>query len=448
MNVQRLWWLFFMLSIFGLSLQVHGKMVSQLRLSNETFLNQDLAKEQRKNFQSFGARLRQNDHQDIFQMDIEAQFAVGSTQMSTLGLHELYLQSENFKVGRAREDWSLADREWKLGVIEPVMRSRPLDPQTQGLTGLFLEDQLAGFRFVLFASPIFLPEQGPSYEITNGQIVSQDPWFQRPPSYVKIFENRPEEQINYNIKKPSETQVVLQKEFGALIQSPKDHPWFIQSSYLYKPNNQIALTYRGYKDLAAAQIDRVNVDIVPKVFYHHVASADFGWRKKAHLAALSVVYDSPEQVKDTEKELYTTPNFKPAVIVSPRVRIDAKYFFVNLSRMQISGGEITEEGNDANSNRIPLTQKYFYRQANSIGFASYTFFGKSQSIEQKLNYIFDDQTTFEIIKYSPVWSLSDLWKIHGEVELINAKQPTVANPQQVYNYVDHDRAYLGVGYVF
>lgn len=76
------------------------------------------------------------------------------------------------------------------------------------------------------------------------------------------------------------------------------------------------------------------------------------------------------------------------------------------------------------------------------------YFGKSQSVEQKLNYIFDDRTTFEIIKYSPAWVLSDLWKIYGEVELINAKQPTVENPQQVYNYVDHDRAYLGVGYAF
>ena len=425
-----------------------AKMVSQLKLSNETFLNQDLAKEQRKNFQSFGARILQNDRKDIFQADVEAQFAVGSTQMSTLGLHELYLQSENFKVGRAKDSWSLADREWKLGVVEPVMRSRPLDPQTQGLIGLFLEADFSGFRGVLFASPIFLPEQGPSYEITNGQIVSQDPWFQRPPSYVKIFDNHPEEQINYNIKKPGESQVVLQKEFGGMIQSPREYPWFFQSSYLYKPNNQIALTYRGYKDLSAAQIDRVNVDILPQVFYHHVASADFGWRKKAHLAALSVIYDSPEQVKDVDENLYTAPVFKPALIVSPRLRLDAKYFFLHVSRLQISGGEITEKGNDANPNRIPLTQKYFYRQANSLGVSSYIFFGKSQSYEQKINYTFDDKTSFEIVKYSSVLALSDLWKIYGEVELINAKQPTVENPQQVYNYVDHDRAYLGLGYVF
>ncbi|MFN8944622.1 MAG: hypothetical protein ACK5WZ_08360, partial [Pseudobdellovibrionaceae bacterium] len=298
---------------------------------------------------------------------------------------------------------------------------------------------------MLFASPIFLPEQGPSYEITNGQIVSQDPWFQKPPSYVEIFPNQPAEKINYNVIKPSESQVVFQREFGGMIQTPKDHPWFFQASYIYKPNNQIALTYRGYKPLSAAQIDRVNVDIVPKVFYHHVTSMDAGWRKKAHQVTMSVMYDSPDQIKDVDTEVYTSPQFKPALILSPRIQIDAKYFLLIASRLQMTGGEITEAGKDSNSNRIALTQKYFYRQANSLGVSSYFYFGKSRSITQKLNYTFDDRMDFEIIKYSPSLILSDIWRLYGEVELINAKNPTVDNPQQVYNFVDHDRAYLGVG---
>lgn len=430
------------------SLSVQAKLVSQLQVSTESFLNQNFNQEQRTNFQSVGARLLQNDPKDFFKVDTEAHFTIGSSQMNTLGVHELYLKSENFKVGRALEAWSIADVEWKLGLIEPVTRSRPLDPKTEGLVGFFLGLDLGDWSGTLFASPLFLPEQGPSYEISGGQIVSQDPWFQRPPSYIRLYDNMPAEKINYNVKRPNESQVIFQREFGGMIRSPKESPWFFQSSYLYKPNNQIALTYVGYKTATPAAIDKVYVDVVPKVFYHHVAATDFGWRSKANKVTMSVIYDSPEQISDVDKDQYTYPVFKPALIFSPRIHVDAEYFLLTASRLQTFGGEIKEAGRDSNENRLALTQKYFYRQANSIGISSYGDFGDSKAVIQKASYTFDDQMNFEIIKWAPEFVLSDFWRVYGEVELINAKEPTLENPQQVYNYVDHDRVYFGVGYAF
>lgn len=430
---------------------VHSDVLTELRLANESFLNRDFAETQRTNFQYLGVSFSNSSEADPFQVDMNGYFAAGASNMSTLAVNEFYYQTDRFQIGRKRYTWSLLESKWHNGIIEPVNRARPLSPRQQGLTGFFWQNYFQNSTLNILLSPLFLPEFGPAYEIQEGEFVSSDPWFQKPPSKVKVFADQEPEPIDYSILRPSESKVVLQKTLGIQFHAKPEprhlHDVYWSMAYLYKPNNQFAVAYDGYK--SSESVDRNRIDLEPHVFYHHVTALDFSYLYAKNEFGISALYDVPENnLSPSTGRDWTLPRYKPAILVSPFVELDLKYFMLGLTRLDTYGGEVKDEGSLASPDRPSISQKYPYVSGNLIEVKSFIRTGKKSKLIQSLSYLMGDNSEFEVLKWSPHLHLSSIWHLYAELELISAREPKVQRPNMIYNYADHDRFHLGVGYVF
>lgn len=430
---------------------VYADVLTELRLANESFLNHDFAESQRTHFQYLGVSFTNSSKADSIQVDMNGYFAAGASSMSTLAVNELYFQTDRFQIGRRRYSWSLMEERWHNGIIEPVNRGRPLSPRQQGLTGLFWQQYFENSTLNILVSPLFLPEFGPGYEIQNGEFQSSDPWFQKPPSKVQVFADQDAEPIDYNLIRPSETKVIFQRTIGLQFHGKPEprhlHDFYWSAAYLYKPNNQFAIAYDGYK--SAEELERNRINLEPHVFYHQVASLDMAYRYARNKFGISGLYDVPENNLSLSKDVdWTYPTYKPAVVVSPFVELDLRFFMLGFSRLETFGGEIIEKGDLASPNRASISQKYPYVTANQVSVTSYLRLGKASKLVQSLSYLVGDRGEFEVFKWSPHVHLSSMWHLYAELELISADKPSIKSPNIVYNYADHDRFHLGVGYVF
>lgn len=429
----------------------HAELLTELRLANESFLNREFAETQQTNFQYLGLHFFNSSKVDSLQADVTGYLAPGAMNMSTLAVNELYFQTDAFQIGRQKYLWSLMEERWHNGIIEPVNRSRPLNPKQQGLTGFFWQKYFEHSTINVILSPIFIPEFGPAYEIDNGEFTSSDPWFQRPPSYVQIFPDQEAEPIEYRILKPSESKVVLQKTFGVQFHGKQesrytDH-FYWSFAHFYKPNNQFAMAYDGFK--SADNLEKNQIEIEPHVFYHNVTSADLSYRHKRHRVGISGIYDVPENnIRTSGERSWTTPLYSPAFVFSPFVELDLRYFSFSFSRLETFGGEVKEQGDLASDERSSISAKYPMRTANQVSLTSFTRINSTMKLMQTLDYVFGDRGEFEVIRWAPQIQLSSIWHLYAELELISGVEPSVRSPNIYYNYVDHDRLHLGVGYVF
>lgn len=92
----------------------------------------------------------------------------------------------------------------------------------------------------LFASPLFIPSQGPSFEIENGSFIKGNPWFRRPRSFKFSSEIS---KIEYQFDRPKETQIVFQTSVGGRFQYTYSDNQMIPLLHIYKPMNELGLSY-------------------------------------------------------------------------------------------------------------------------------------------------------------------------------------------------------------
>ncbi len=88
------------------------------------------------------------------------------------------------KLGRFYHTNLKMDSIWGLGLVEAQFRGDPLTPIHQGLTGLSVWTKLGNLEFSLFASPLSLPDTGVAYNIQDGRLISNSPWFTQAPTSV------------------------------------------------------------------------------------------------------------------------------------------------------------------------------------------------------------------------------------------------------------------------
>src|SRR5690606_14688182 len=99
-----------------------------------------------------------------------------------VGLPEMYARLTDddnqvqVTIGRQRRNWSQLDQRIGLGIWQPQLRWDFLNPIQQGLTGAFFDMDVEPLHVTLFASPVFLPDQGPHFRLKNGRFESPNRW--------------------------------------------------------------------------------------------------------------------------------------------------------------------------------------------------------------------------------------------------------------------------------
>ncbi len=421
---------------------------TEMRLFSDSFVSPTFEATQKTNYQFVGAHLKTDPFNDeLFKMDIAGGVAVGAPLLNYLNISEFYIQTETgdtetFYLGRKKMMWSELDARWDLGVWEPLFKWNPLNPERQGLTGLFWQVDKPYYTLMLFASPFYIPDQGPSFEIENGSFVKGNPWFRRPPESIRIWSEAT--QIDYEFERPKESQVVLQSSYGAKISFGDPQNFRAQVSYIYKPVNQLAIGYQGMLDLAEL---KGAVTLQPQVIYHSLAGADMSYKWKRFRVGMSGLWDRPskEEVFDSQ---WTFPVYQDALMLSPFMEWSYGSWAVSLQHLDILGGEVSEKGELADPNRAPLMARYSFKQAQQLAIMHSYGFSRSSRLITKVSWTHSDKNAFDLIRLSSRYRLSNAWSFIGEAQLVKAGEVAAIDQSEIAQFQNNDRLMLGAAYVF
>lgn len=439
------------LASFGMLGAPHAfaQIKTEMRVFSDSFISPTFEATQQTNYNFVGAELKTEAFSESpLKVDVSAGLAVGAPLLNYLNIPEFYVESrqsetETFYIGRKKMLWSELDAQWDLGVWEPLFKWNPLAPERQGLTGLFWQVDRPLYTVVLFASPLYIPDQGPSFEIDNGEFVKGNPWFRRPPDTIRIREEATD--IEYGFERPNESQVVLQKSFGGKVSFGDPQGLRMQLSYIYKPINSLAVGYQGNLDLGQL---KGNVQLQPQVYYHSLAGADFSYRFKRMRFGVSGILERPTK-DDTFEADWTRPVYSDAFLLSPFIEMDWGRWAFNYQRLDIFGGKVTEEGELASADRAPLMARYPFRQANQVSILSNWNFSKVRRLLAKVSYTIPDNDSFQLIRFNARWRLSGLWSLMAEAQVVKAGEfATAADQNEIAQFENNDRFMMGAGYVF
>jgi len=435
------------LTVFG-GVSAQAQLRSDLRLFSDSFISPSFEANQKSNYQFVGLGLKSSPFtDDAVKMDMEGAVAFGAPLLNYLNITEIYFQykpSENEKLylGRKLMTWSELDDRWNFGLWQPLFQWNPLSSQQQGLSGLFWQADRNIYSVTIFASPIFIPNQGPTFEISNGTFVRGNPWFRRPPESVRIFQEVTD--VDYNFERPQEAQVVLQASYGAKLSFGNPDEATAQLSYMYKPSNELAIGYSGLLDTSRL---RGVVDLKPQVFFHSLSGLDLAHRVGLFRYGISGIYDRPQ--KDLEfEDKWTHPEFKDAVLVSPFVEMILNGLTLSVQALNVYGGEVREIGDLASEDRAPLTMRYPFQQAVKVSLDTRFLLKNNRRFTSRASYTISDKNDFEYLQWAMNYRISSVWSAFSELELVRAGELSVQNQNEIAQYKNLDRFLVGGAYVF
>lgn len=352
--------------------------------------------------------------------------------------------------GRKKEDWSRLDETWKLGLFQPRFRWDYFDPEVVGLSGMFFTTKASEFRFMAFATPLFIPEQGAPFDQQNGQFVSAHPFFSPPPRTMKVFgETTP---LRYDVQIPALEKIVLNPAGGGLVSWGLDTGPWIKAGYAYKPMNQLPIGYDGYLYIPT---NEVQVKIEPRVTYHHIGSFEGGYHGENADAWLGVLGELPEEQNVPTN--YTIQNFGPALAVSPNVG----YRFsgdgpathrMDFGAIQTFGGVRDDSGSLAAPGQQIVESRYQYRTAvmGQWRLPLYAAGRKALSLKSRAIYDFSVQGT--LLSGELKYTANNRWAVALGADVIGsgrAKSNQGQGGAEFFNlYRANDRVRGSIAYAF
>lgn len=418
---------------------------TEIKAFSDSFISPTFEATQKTNYQFVGGAIKTDPFTDDFlKMDVAGGVALGAPLLNYLNISELYLQkrsgSESFYIGRKKILWNELDGRWDLGVWQPMFKWNPLNPESQGLVGIFWEIDKPFYNLLLFASPMFIPDQGASFEIKDGSFVRANPWAARPPESVRIL--GVETGIDYNVNMPDELEIVMQNSFGLKASYGDPRSLRIQGSYTYKPANQLMLNYEGKLNNGNL---RSAVNIHPEVFYHSLAGLDVTYRRGRWNMGVSGIYDHPTN-SDSSPE-FTHPVFSEALLSTAFIEWSNARWSFNLQYLEVFGGEVTEVGELASADRPPIMNRYPFTQAQQMAILYNSSVG-GRKVMTKMTYINSQKNQFDLVRLSARMQLSGLWSVVGEMQLVKAERVNQRNRNDIAQFENNDRLMMGAAYVF
>lgn len=420
----------------------HSEIRTSLVAQGLGFISPDYENTKNKNFAFIGATLRSrtdSKNEDAFKINTTALFSPGTNVLSYINLREIYFSSVTgsrsaLHIGRKLHNWSSLDSIWNLGVYQPQFKWNPLTPENQGLTGIFWNKSEVGYGVTLFGSPLYIPDQGASYELKDGQFQASNPWFQTPPQNIR-FQNQllP---IDYNVERPETSSVVFQTLLGAQLRLGEAKGYFAHFSAMTKPANQLALGYKG-----VLVTTRVRVDVIPKVYFENNYAADFGYRTDWGVAQISAIYNTPRSPSFDEG--VNRPEFKSSLMWGPQILYRLRPFDFFLGYLDTSGGEITDVGPDVSADRKSLSERFLYKQAVLLQANYGEVFQKSLQYNASFQYKFSTKEGFREIRMKNKINMRGPWAYWLDLILIDTDSAKLSNME---SFKSQDQVLLGVSY--
>lgn len=430
----------FVLIILAFCSVSHSEMKTVLRVDNLSFISADYETTDKKNYTFMGATLLSDPKKpELFMLNLTGVYALGNSLLSYLEIREIYFTfkidyESSLHLGRKLYNWSSLDSDWNLGFYQPQFRWSPLSPENQGLTGLLWEKNISIWGLSLFASPVFVPDQGPGYELKEGRFQSSNPWFPNPPKNVSIQGQL--FPLNYEIHKPETSDVVFQQVYAAQIRVGDRNGFFTNIAGAYKPSHQLAL---GYK--ATHVITDVRIDVVPKTYYENIFSADLGYREEWGLVQVAALLTKPQT--PTFDAGYNSPVFTDSLSWGPKLVYRYRPFTFSLSYLDTTGGEVKQTGPDVTNFSVSPTQRFLFRQAIQYQVGYRDIYFKKMLIDSTVQLRQSTKDEFTELRIKNKILTKSPWSFWADIILIETAEQTTSN---MGSYRNVDQMWIGAGY--
>ncbi|MEO0334918.1 MAG: hypothetical protein AAF202_00885 [Pseudomonadota bacterium] len=431
----------------------------QFKLFQYSYLNEAILNEQPTDVTAMGLALK--DKGQVlgldYKMDFQGLFAQQESDRPYLTVPDLYLAHQssigNLSLGRKKRVWSKFDELWKLGIWQPQARWDYIHPQTQGLTGLFWEKQVSqGFELSAFATPIFLPDQGPNFELVDGQFTSQNRWFWGPQVDVELLDSDAE--IRYSLDRPNETDVILNGG-GALqarMWSESTGLW-VSAAHAFKPINQIHLG--GEPRLRTQNILNetvVDVEISTEVAYHQLSTLEGGWKSPDVQTSFSVTRDAPikpempdERVKSSLVETYFT-----GVQLEHRLKLGSfRNGRVRYAYMKTFFGERVNGGNGFTSNLDSSLSRFNFEDVAMFEIGQPFFASTGSPVTLGMKYFYSFPEDGQLLSGQLLWQVNRQLSWVALIDVLSAREASnEVGSGLMSRFRSNDRVALGATYVF
>lgn len=344
--------------------------------------------------------------------------------------------STRIVLGRKIEAWSHMDSYWSLGLWQPFNRFDSLHPSEQGLTGAYLIHDDPQFKLVLFGSSLFLPDQGPAFELVDGRFHSKNPWFAAPTDrMILLSQTKP---IRYRIDMPETESVVENESIAALARWGASAGPSAQLAFTRKPRNQLALSFDGVSDLKSAF-----VTITPKVVYHEVTSAELTYSARSWRVRLEGLNDQPVNVADSVPSGLTGVRLEPRTYVSPSVEmaLETMRARIKLAWLDSFGENSKVEGPLAGPEN-PFGPRTMFQKAASVEARGTVVERSTYRIEPSVRWIEEFADQGRIFSVETTYRSSSNWLVSAFADVLQSSLPEDQTSGFVSRFRGNDRGGL------
>jgi hypothetical protein len=333
-----------------------------------------------------------------------------------------------------------------------------LRPIEQGLTGAFLEAGTGDFKLIVFASPIYVPEQGANFSLQNGKFKSASPWFTEPTDRLILFSETT--QVQYDIITPSTGSVISQSSGGVMLRYGNVRDGFYsQASYMFKPRNQLATPFEGSLNLTDTS-SFAFVQISPQVVFHQIAAADLGYNSltadgdRAYGVGVSALVDLPSNSPAGTNLTYQ--ELDPMLFVSPKVYVSFEVaradFELAASYLQATGGGFTMKGPFASDkaifgSRVPFKEAVALDGRMAIGKGRRTTFMLGGRWLEELSENGSMLQADASLDFSMNGQTQD-WRFSLMGDVLGSRLPANENQGYVSRYRGNDRWMSQIRFIF
>jgi hypothetical protein len=440
---------------------------TQISMRGESFINPNFRSGGSNNFTFYGASVESKGESkdsmpstwtdsSLFQMSITGEYNPEVSFMSYLNVREMDLRmGQGIYLGRKLENWSDLDERWHLGFYQPQFRWNPLLPESQGLTGLFVnlkisESSELPVGLKLFGSFLYVPDQGAGYQIQDGQFSTQNPWFAPLPKQVDILQGdrvSVSNQTAYNLHMPDQNQVVLNSSFAAEFYIGQPQTGFsAKAGMAYKPSNALMFAANS----ASNPQGITTLDLYPEIYDQTLVSADLSYKYENFEIAFGALNETPSAPLTTNGNTtvlntLTYRVYSPRTLLSPLIGMHWGNLSVAVSYLEVQGTDDNPIGAQAPYLGTFLPAQLNFGSAARIDAGYESFIGARRGWSFKTSYLQGTTQDFSMWTLSALWKMTRSWSFTGFTNLVEAN--TGSNDPTVFqNYVTHNEVGLGVRY--
>lgn len=424
----------------------------RISLSQASFVSPDYQLTDKKDFQFISAGLdtmsglqSENEIDSTLHGQVRGMMAPGAQVLNYIDISQLFWKQQIFSVGRKKVRWSQIDETFGLGLYQPLFKWNVLQPESQGLSGLFMhiEDTRSGvpWGLTLFGSPLYIPNQGAGYEIKDGKFENTNPYFSAPPQTAEV--NGQSAQFQYILQKPEMNEVIYQQSFaGQVYAGDRKRGVFAQGAFAQKPMNELTLGFQG----VLIPNKKIETQIAPKVVHHNIISGEARYSLSNVSFGVAGATETPQNPKF--ESAWTYPKYSQAALISPF--LDVKLFGVefNFATLSVTGGETSFVGPQSDEAASVLIPHFPFRNAASIQ-AKYQYrLKRHENLGFSTRYLRGEKGEFDLLTGTVAYQWQERWAAQLVSQMV-AVQPVSAENKTIYHsYADNDLVAIGVSYVF